>query len=123
MSIRSTIGSALLALLLPVAPVLAQTTLVTNVNGYTLNGQRELNRFFALQFTGDRVDRIFQAGEPLPSTDGITVLDGGGQTLIPGLIDAHGHVLSYGLSLLRVDLTGTTTEQEAAEPAKPAKKP
>ena len=115
MSIRSTIGSALLALLLPVAPVLAQTTLVTNVNGYTLNGQRELNRFFALQFTGDRVDRIFQAGEPLPSTDGITVLDGGGQTLIPGLIDAHGHVLSYGLSLLRVDLTGTTTEQEAAE--------
>lgn len=92
----------------------ADTTLYTNVNGYTLDSSRELQRFSALQFTDDRVDRLFAADEALP--EGVDrVIDGAGQTLIPGLIDAHGHVLSYGLSLLRVDLVGTETEQEAAQ--------
>ena len=43
------------------------------------------------------------------------VIDGSGKTLIPGLIDAHGHVGSYGLSLLRVDLVGALSESEAAD--------
>lgn len=95
-------------------PLLADTTLVTNINGYTLDASRSLQRFSAFQFTDDRVDRLFAAGESLP--DQIDhVVDGAGRTLLPGLIDAHGHVLSYGLSLLRVDLTGTSTEQEAVE--------
>lgn len=93
---------------------LADTTLITNVNGYTLNAQRQLQQFSALQFTDDRVDRLFTAGEPLPDSAD-TVIDGDGQTLIPGLVDSHGHVLNYGLSLLRVDLTGTSSESEAAQ--------
>ena len=93
---------------------LADTTLITNVNGYTLNAQRQLQQFSALQFTDDRIDRVFTAGEPLPDSAD-TVIDGGGQTLIPGLVDSHGHVLNYGLSLLRVDLTGTASESEAAQ--------
>lgn len=107
-----------LALLLPSA-VLAQTTLLTNVNGYTmLDGEgagsvRVRTRFNAIQFTGDTIDRIFTDGDELPETDAMTVIDGGGQTLLPGLIDAHGHVLNYGLSLLRVDMTGTRSEQDA----------
>jgi hypothetical protein len=91
----------------------ADTTLVTNVNGYTLNAQRQLQQFTALQFTDDRIDQLFTADDRLPeSVD--QVVDGQGRTLIPGLVDSHGHVLNYGLSLLRVDLTGTGTEQEAA---------
>lgn len=107
-----------LALLQPSA-VLAQTTLLTNVNGYTmLDGEgagsvRERTRFNAIQFTGDTIDRIFSDGDELPETDAMTVIDGGGKTVLPGLIDAHGHVLNYGLSLLRVDMTGTRSEQEA----------
>lgn len=97
-----------------ISPVVADTTLITNVNGYTLNASRELQQFSAIQFTDDTVDQLFVAGDDLPdSADNI--IDGNGQTLIPGLIDSHGHVLSYGLSLLRVDLTGTSTEQEAAQ--------
>jgi predicted amidohydrolase YtcJ len=92
----------------------ADTTLVTNVNGYTLNAQRQLQKFTALQFTDDHIDRLFAADDRLPeSVD--QVIDGQGRTLIPGLVDSHGHVLNYGLSLLRVDLTGTGTEQEAAQ--------
>jgi predicted amidohydrolase YtcJ len=92
----------------------ADTTLFTNVNGYTLDSNRELQQFVAIQFSDDRVDRIFTEGEELPE-EVEELIDGQGQTLIPGLIDAHGHVLSYGLSLLRVDLVGTTTEQEAVQ--------
>jgi len=95
--------------------LLAQTTLVTNVNGYTMNSDRELVRFNALQFTADRIDRLFTEGESLPSDESLTVIDGEGKTMLPGLIDAHGHILNYGLSLLRVDMTGTRSEQEAAE--------
>ena len=95
--------------------LLAQTTLITNVEGYTMTSDRELQRFNALQFTDDRVDRVFASGDTLPEQDDIRVIDGEGRTLLPGLIDAHGHVLSYGLGLLRVDMTGTTSEQEAVE--------
>lgn len=92
----------------------ADTTLYTNVNGYTLNSDYELLRFNAIQFTDDRVDAIFGAGKELPD-DANEIIDGGGQTMIPGLVDAHGHVLTYGLGLLRVDLVGATTEAEAAQ--------
>ncbi|MEX2470283.1 MAG: amidohydrolase [Pseudohongiellaceae bacterium] len=103
-----------IALLLLTGRLLADTTLIHNVNGYTLDGNRQLQRFVALQFSDDRVDRVFRDGESLTTTVDHRV-DGEGRTLIPGLIDAHGHVLSFGLSLLRVDLTGTGTEQEAAQ--------
>tara|TARA_R100000306_G_scaffold62571_1_gene73861 strand:+ start:25839 stop:27506 length:1668 start_codon:yes stop_codon:yes gene_type:complete len=99
-------GSSLLA---------AQTTVLTNVNGYTMNSERELVQFTGIQFTGDTVDRLLMAGDELPELEEVTALDGQGRTLLPGLIDAHGHVLNYGLSLLRVDMTGTRSEQEAVE--------
>lgn len=93
--------------------VFGDTTLLTNVNGYTLDTERNLVRFKALQFTDDRVNQVFLADSDVPEMADV-VIDGAGKTLIPGLIDAHGHVLNYGLSLLRVDLVGTTTEAEAA---------
>lgn len=95
-------------------PVSADTTLISNVNGYTLNSDYELIKFNAIQFTDDTVDAIFGEGDEL-SDDADELIDGGGRTMIPGLIDAHGHVLSYGQGLLRVDLVGTTSEEEAAQ--------
>lgn len=93
----------------------AQSTLITNVNGYTMNSDRELQRFQAIQFTGDTVDRLFGPGEMLPESDELTVIDGQGKTVLPGLIDAHGHILNYGLSLLRVDMAGVRSEREAVQ--------
>ncbi len=44
-----------------------------------------------------------------------TVLDVGPTTVVPGLIDAHGHVAGLGLNATRVDLAGTTSKQEALQ--------
>lgn len=93
---------------------LAETTLIINVNGYTLKNDRELIQFTALQFTDDRIDRLYSANDEFP-TDVETIINGDGRTMIPGLIDAHGHIGSYGFSLLRVDLVGSGSEQEAAQ--------
>ncbi|MDI7276697.1 MAG: amidohydrolase family protein, partial [Anaerolineae bacterium] len=43
------------------------------------------------------------------------VLDLRGRTAIPGLIDAHVHLVSYGLSLQQVDLTDTLSLEQALE--------
>ncbi|GGP96188.1 amidohydrolase [Shewanella ulleungensis] len=94
------------------ASTVAQTTLVHDVNGYTLVGGK-LQTFNAIQFTDDKIDRLFTKDQTLPSASNIATIDGKGKTLLPGLIDAHGHVLSYGLSLLTADLTNTSSEQDA----------
>ncbi|WP_448213314.1 amidohydrolase [Colwellia sp. MEBiC06753] len=89
----------------------AATTLIQNVNGYTINNE-QLVQFQAISFTDDKVDAIY-ASKPENIGPEVNVIDGGGNTMLPGLIDAHGHVLNYGLSLLRVNLIDTQSEQDA----------
>jgi predicted amidohydrolase YtcJ len=90
----------------------AQTTLIKNIQGYTLKDDK-LKRFSAIQFTDDKIDRTFTAAHILPLSAKITIIDGQGKTLLPGLIDAHGHILSYGLSLMQASLDGTLSEDLA----------
>lgn len=94
----------------------SQTTLLKNINGYTLNKTEQLIQFSAIQFTNDKIDKLYSAEAILP-TENITIIDGQGRTLLPGLIDAHGHVLSYGLSLMQVNLNGVLSEQAAVQRA------
>ncbi len=44
-----------------------------------------------------------------------TVVDLGGATLLPGLVDSHSHILELGAKLSAVDLVGVTTEAEAVD--------
>lgn len=94
----------------------AQTTLLKNINGYTLNDSGKLIQFSAIQFTDDKVEQLFTDKHTLPNKR-TRVIDGQGKTLLPGLIDAHGHVLSYGLSLMQVNLNGALSEQDAVQRA------
>ena len=110
--LSSAIKSLLLLTILSPTLVTAKTTLVTNIQGYTLNG-KSLERFRAIAFTDDKIDKIYSSEEQLPTAKDITVINGKGKTLIPGLIDSHGHILSYGLSLLQADLVNTTSAQDA----------
>ena len=90
----------------------AQTTLIKNIQGYTLN-TTEFQQFSAIQFTDDKIDRVFTSNESIEEQAHWKIIDGKGATLLPGLIDAHGHVLSYGESLLQVDLVNSQTEHHA----------
>jgi len=96
---------------------LAQTTLIKNVNGYTFNG-KSLEKFAAITFTHDTIDKIYHQGETIDIANDAVIIDGQGQTMLPGLIDAHGHVLGYGHSLMRVDLLNSTSERDAVKRAK-----
>ena len=100
-------------LLVTTSPSLADTTLIININGYTLNSDGKLVNFEALKFTNDRIDDVYLSN-PDSLSDADDIVDGEGRTLIPGLIDAHGHVGSYGFSLLRINLVGAMSEKEAA---------
>lgn len=111
-SLALSVKTALFLATLSPALVFAKTTLIKNVQGYTIAGDK-LAQFAAIQFTDDKIDKLYLATEPLPSAKELTVVDGQGKTLIPGLIDAHGHILSYGLSLLRADLVNSSSEQDA----------
>lgn len=85
-------------------------TVITNANGYTLNARGELVQFSALAF--DDKGRITAVGgnvEVAAKAKGARQVDMGGRTVLPGLIDAHGHVFGLGQQLTQLDLSGTTS--------------
>jgi hypothetical protein len=98
---------ALVALLLA-SPALADT-LMYNINGVQVGADGKLHHFAGLIFGDD--GKVIQVA----SREGDLKrpveheIDGGGRTLLPGLIDAHGHVLGLGLSALQLDLVGTSS--------------
>ena len=44
-----------------------------------------------------------------------TLVDAQGRTVVPGLIDAHGHLMGLGYALLRADLVGAASKAEVVE--------
>ena len=101
---------ALAALALVAAPLGARTVVV-NANGLTLDDAGAVQRFATLVVGDDgRVEATLPAGVAPPAG---TRVDAGGRTVMPGLIDAHGHVMELGYAALSVDLTGTASLAEA----------
>lgn len=87
--------------------------LVDNVNGYSIGSDGRLVRFSAMLIGDDgKVARVYQRGEKKPERTRYRV-DGKGRTMLPGLIDAHGHVMSLGLGALQIDLSDTKSLAEA----------
>ena len=93
-------------LLLGGSAVSAQALLVHNARGLTLDERGRVIRFDAMQVGPDgRVQAIGKLGE-LPAGD-VQRLDAGGRVLMPGLIDAHGHVLGLGSARRSLQLRDT----------------
>ena len=87
--------------------------LVDNVNGYTLGAKGEVVRFTGLLIDREgKVAKLLERGDPRPQRPDFR-LDGQGRTLLPGLIDAHGHVAALGFQALTLDLTGTASLADA----------
>ncbi|WP_076409994.1 amidohydrolase [Shewanella sp. UCD-KL12] len=115
---RSQVLAILLCLSVPLSAAETQTpgqtTLLKNLNGYTVN-KGELISFNAIQFTDSKIDKLFISQTPKRINDKINVIDAGGKTMLPGLIDAHGHILGWGLNLMRTNLRGSQSEEEAVQ--------
>src|SRR4051812_47650950 len=83
-------------------------TLISNVNGIQVDQDGRLERFSGLLVGNDgKVKRLLH-GEILKLRD-TEVVDGQGRTMLPGLIDAHGHFMELGYAALQLDLTGTAS--------------
>ncbi len=106
------IFTATVAVLALAAPALADTSF-TNANGYTIDAGGSIARFATLVVGDDgRVKETLAEGVRPPRGKKINLR---GRTLLPGLIDAHGHVMSLGTLALSADLNGTTSLKDAQD--------
>jgi hypothetical protein len=89
-------------------------TVIVNANGYTLNAKGDLVQFSALAFDDQgKIVAVGTAAEVRAKAPGARQVDVGGKTVLPGLIDAHGHVFGLGQMLTQLDLSQTTSLQGA----------
>ena len=89
-------------------------TVIENANGYTLNKQGDLVQFTALAFDAQgKILAVGSAADVSAKAPGARRVDMGGKTLLPGLIDAHGHVFGLGQMLTQLDLSQTTSLEGA----------
>lgn len=89
------------------------SVLIYNVHGYTMDHGVRVS-FSALEYDGGKVTHLYPTAQSAAASDATQKIDGEGATLLPGLIDAHGHVSSLGRALSTVDLVGSESEAVAA---------
>ncbi|MBA4046425.1 MAG: metal-dependent hydrolase, partial [Erythrobacter sp.] len=93
------------------APAWADT-LIDNVDGVTIDEAGAVKRFTGLVFDEDgKVVQVLGRGEERPRVD--YRLDGEGRVMLPGMIDAHVHVMDIGFGALTLDLSATTSLEDA----------
>jgi hypothetical protein len=87
-------------------PASAESLLLHNLRGHTANHEREWQSFDWILIEDGRVVAIGNEADTKPNADSSRDLND--QVVMPGLIDAHGHIAGLGLSLLIADLRGIT---------------
>ena len=111
--IRSVLSASAAVLALSIAAPAAADTLVYNVDGVTIDEEGKVKRFTSLVFDDDGViTHTLERGEDRPD-DIEFAMDGEGQVMLPGMIDAHVHVMDIGFAALTLDLSDTNSLEEA----------
>jgi predicted amidohydrolase YtcJ len=109
---RLILGIILTSLVAPSALVAqAADLIVTNARIYTVDENRPIVDAMAIR-DGRVVATGPQRGVMTLRGPNTRVLDLNGRTVIPGMIDAHVHLLNLGNSLRNVDLVGTSSYDE-----------
>jgi predicted amidohydrolase YtcJ len=91
-------------------------TVIENANGYTLNAKNQLVHFSALAFDDNgRIVAVGSAKDVAKKAKGYTRIDLQGKTMLPGLIDAHGHVFGLGSIATSAELYSSTSLQGALD--------
>ncbi|MFK8032454.1 MAG: amidohydrolase [Gammaproteobacteria bacterium] len=126
--------AACLLLVSMIAPSISADLLYANITGYRyVEGEPPENTplqhralapregywtsFNAMRINDEgRIVKTYSIEDQKPSASTeLTVVDGQGRTVLPGLIDAHGHILGLGQTYQRVDLMGTESVQAAQQ--------
>lgn len=105
----------LLPLFLLLAPALASAaTALHDVNGYTSSEEGIVE--FSVLVIGDD-GRVVATGDEALLANYPTArrVDGQGRTVLPGLIDAHAHIVSYGALRNSLNLVGVPSLEDAVE--------
>ncbi|ASM50965.1 hypothetical protein PESP_a3099 [Pseudoalteromonas espejiana DSM 9414] len=101
----------ILASLLISSTVIAQTQVIYNANGYTPLYQGDVQSFSTLVIKNGKVVKVGDDSlkDSFPNAK---LIDAKGNTLLPGLIDAHGHVIGLGDNLSQLDVRGAKSVDE-----------
>lgn len=87
-----------------------------NLNGYTFAGgigdYAELNQFSVIVVHKGKIVAVGDE-ELVTKYEGARQYDLRGQTVIPGIVDAHGHIQSLGENLVQIDLRGMNSRTAA----------
>lgn len=87
-----------------------EITLIHQVNGYTLTSSEPgVVSFDAIAIQEGKVLATGAEADLIAAYPNANLLDAQGKTLIPGLIDAHAHVMGLGASILNVNVMGIRT--------------
>ncbi|MEM5480282.1 amidohydrolase [Pseudoalteromonas fuliginea] len=96
---------------------LAQTKVIYNANGYTPLYKGEVQQFSTLVIKDGKVVKL--GSDTLKdSYPDAKLIDVQGSTLLPGLIDAHGHVIGLGDNLSQLDVRGAKSVDEVTNKLK-----
>lgn len=108
------LGRLLAPLLALAVPTVARAdALIDNVNGMTLDEKGQVVRFTGLMMNREgKITYLLSSGQKRPKKVDWKI-DMGGKTMVPGMIDGHGHVMGLGAQLVRVDLSETNSLDEA----------
>ena len=104
--------TCLAAALTLISPALAADRALHNIKGYSSTDDG-LVKFSVLVFSDE--GRVIAHGEEslLAAYPNAERIEGRGRTVLPGLIDAHAHVLGYGLLQSELNLAGVTSLDDA----------
>jgi len=88
-------------------------TLVFNARIYTFDAGNTIIESGSLAFDGSGQILGIGDNEPMRAAfPGARRIDVGGKTLLPGLIDSHGHLYGLALSFTQANLSGTASKEE-----------
>lgn len=100
-------------LILPFSSMASADVLIDNIEGISINREGQVDRFAAMVVGDDgRITHLLDFGDDPPEEVSYHE-DGKGRVVIPGIVDAHGHVMSLGLGQLTLDLSSTRSLEEA----------
>jgi len=95
-----------MVLMLLASSAFASETAIHNVTGYTSTASG-IQEFSVLIFS-DKGKVVATGGESLLiAHPNATLMDGKGQTVLPGLVDGHAHLYNYGFLSISLNLTGS----------------